>query len=394
MRLLRQKGLILILFIVTLLSGCSMKTAGHYYKNGIESFNNKNYEEAEDYFKKALELNENRAEYYINYGLTLTMLGEYDNALNYFDRAIFDKSNRIVKQNNKMALRGKGIAYFMSHDYPSAIDEFNKALVIDELDQLNLDILYYKALAESKSGLYDKAVSSYSQILVSKPKDAYIYNERAFAYGKLGEYDKSVADYDKAIELENRNFNFYFSKYFLLLEKGDKVAALDVLDRAAHIEIKTEEDKFNLAKIYYYKEEYSNATISLNEAFRNGFADAYYYLGNIYEKQGDYESALDNYRLFIEDESSDKTASVYNQIALCYINLNQYEEALSYIKTGLSYNDIFVDQALKRNLIVVNEKLGSYDEAYKLIREYTKLYPDDKEAIEELEFIKTRVKQP
>lgn len=386
-----MQNIIIILFITVLLSGCSGKSSGYYYKEGLKNFNSSSYKEAEINFAKAIEINPDRAEYYIDYGMTLIMLGKNKEALLNFDKVIMDKDNSIVNRNNKLAFRGKGIAYLKAHKYPEAIEQFDKALAIDELTDLDMDILYYKGNAQESAGAYKKAAETYSAILSKNTNDASIYNSRAFVYRKLADYKKSLADYDKAIAIDKTNYDYYFGKYFLLMESKDKEGAAAVLEQAAAIEVKTQEDKFNLAKIHYYKEDYDIATKEFGEAFKNGFASAYYYLGGIYESKKDYKSAINNYKLFLEDETTEKSTSVYNQIGICLIEQGEYEEALSYIQKGLEYKDNFMDQSLRHNEIVAYENLGKYEDANQLMAEYLSLYPKDEKAAKEYEFIKTRL---
>jgi tetratricopeptide (TPR) repeat protein len=392
MKLTSFRGVTFLLLIVTLLSGCSTKNAGSYYKEGIKNFKNKDYEKAEENLQKALELNGERAEYYIDYGMTLVMLGEFDTAVKYFDRAILDKDNSIAKKNNKIALRGKGINHYMSYDYINAIAEFEKALAIKELDDLDTDILYYIGSAQTKAGLYEKAVATFTKILDKKPSDAATYNERAFAYGKLSDFENGLKDCDKAIGLDKHNYDYYFGKYFLLLDKGDITGANGVLEEAENLEIVTKEDSFNLAKVHYYMEAYEEAKVEFSEAGRSGFVNSYLYLGSIYKIAGDYETAIFNYKQFVDNETSEKSATVYNQLGVCYLELEQYKEALDSLQTGMKYNDIFIDGSLRRNLIIALEGLGQYDEAYKQMKEYLKLYKGDTEAEREMEYIKTRIK--
>ncbi len=391
MKLTGLKGAILLLLIITILSGCSTKTAGSYYKEGIKNFKNKDYEKAEENLQKALELNGERAEYYIDYGMALVMLGEHDTANEYFDRVILDKDNSIVYKNNKLALRGKGINYYKSYDYINAIAEFEKALEIKELESLNTDILLYMGSAQARTGLFEKAVNTYTKILEKKPSDADTYNQRAFAYGKLSDFENGLKDYDKAIELDKHNYDYYFGKYFLLLDKGDADGASAVLEQIANLEVVTREDTFNLAKVHYYMEDYELAMIEFSEAGRNGFVNSFLYLGNIYANLGDYELAIFNYKQFIDNENSEKSGTVYNQMGLCYLELEQYDKALESIQTGMTYNDIFIDRSLRRNLITALEGLAKYDEAHKEMKEYLSLYTGDKEAEREMEFIKTRI---
>ncbi len=387
----KLKNTAILILTAALLGGCGSKSAGSYHKDGLEYFNSGNYDKAEVSLAKALEMNADRADYYIDYAMTLIQLGKYEEAIQYFNRIILDKDNSIVKKNNKIAYRGKGIAYFNSHSYTKAIEQFDKALAIDELSDLNMDILCYKGNSQEKAGLYEKAAETYTAVLDKKPSDADTYNNRANVYSRMGNYEKSLADYDQAIKLDNKNYDSYFGKYFLMSENGDEKGASAVLEMASHISGTTQEDKFNLAKVHYYMENYDSAIAELDEAFRNGYTEAYFYLGNIYEKKKDYETAVYNYGMYISKEADIESAAVYNQLGVCLIKEGNYEEALSYIQKGLEYNEFSFNQALKRNEIIAYENLGDFEEAYARMTEYLALYPEDKEALEENEFLKTRL---
>jgi len=145
------------------------------------------------------------------------------------------------------------------------------------------------------------------------------------------------------------------------MEADRKEEAHTILKEAAGIKVETEEDKFNLAKVHYYMEEYDLAINEFSKAFESGFEEAYYYLGNIYEKREDYEEAVINYEKYIKAENIPKTALVYNQIGACLLKLGRYSEALPYIQTGLEYRDKNMEQPLKR----LCNSLPSNDGLYK-----------------------------
>jgi tetratricopeptide (TPR) repeat protein len=384
------QNVFILLLTVILLSGCSMKTAGYYNKEGIKNLKSGSYEAAEKNLSKAIELNKERADYYINYAMSLVMLGKYEKAQKYFNKAILKKDNTIVNKNKKKAYRGKGIAYFEACEYTKAIKQFDKALAIDELSSFNMDILYYKGKAQEKVGLYENAVETFTEIIKLNSKDADIYNSRAFVYRMLGEDKKSLADYDKAIILDASNYNYYFGKYSILLE-SDKEGATVVLEDAEKITAKTQEDKFNLAKVHYYMRNYDTAMDELKEASKNGFTAAYYYLGDIYQKKEDYKTAVEQYKLFVDKAENEKSAAVYNQLGVSEMKLENYDDALTAIQAGLELNDSQTEQSLMHNEIAAYEKLGKFEKANEVMDKYLALYPKDKDAIKEFEFIKTRL---
>lgn len=387
----RTKRGLLVLAAAVLLTGCGAKSAGDYYKEGVAYFNSGNYEKADASLKKALDENKDRADYYISYAMNLIQQKKYDDAIVYFERSILDKDNAIVRKNSKKAYRGEGIAYYRAHDYKKSIEKFNKALAINELQDMNQDILSYKGMAQAKSGLYKEAAATYTKIIEENKNKGDAYKTRGDIYCRMGEYKKSLTDYDKAIKLEPRNYDFYFGKYFLMLDGKDEAGAKEVLSKAEAINGTTEADKFNMAKVMFFKKDYDTALQMFGEAFGNGFTESYYYLGRIYEQKKDYENAAENYKKYVESDEGRDNGEAYNRAAECLIKLKNYEEALGLIENGIKVNNVDVNQALKRSQIVVNEHLDRFEEAYKLAKEYVKEYPEDEAAQKEEVFLNSRL---
>ncbi len=385
----KKKLLIYGLFIMIfcLFTGCS--TAGGYYRSGKKCFLSGNYEEAAANFAAAIQSNPNRAEYYIDYGMTLIAMDRYDEAIAQFDRVYMNKDILMVKRNNKRALRGEGIAYYNMQQYEEAIRQFEEALAIRVLSELDLDILYYKGNALLIMGAYEEARDTYTRIIETFGNKAEALGKRAYTCRKTGEYDKSLADYDMAISIEKDCYDYYFGKYDLLTAMQDETGAAAVLEQAAAIEAVSKEDRYNQAKIHYYQGIFDLALSELSEGFAQGFPGAYFYIGEIYAKQKDYSTAIYYYEKYIDKGDITETA-VYNQIAYCYMKQEDYDKALDYLETGIHSGDAAAMKVLKKNSIIALEHLGQYDAAQEKLLEYLESYPEDRQAAREKEFIKTR----
>lgn len=376
----------LFFVIIFVLSGCN-KADGDY-SSGKKYFDSGNYEEAAKCFSSAIGNNPNRAEYYIGYGMSLIGFEKYDEAIAQFDRIIMDKKISMVLENNKRALRGKGIAYVNMQNYQEAINMFDEALKINELSDLNMDILYYKGNILSNTGSYREAAEIYTLIMDQFGEDAQILGNRAYAYQKLGEYEKGIDDFDRAIALQNTNYEHYFGKYYLLQNMGRSNDAHEVLSRAAELEIKTKADKFALAKIHFYQGLYDQAFPELNESFGNGFTEAYLYIGEIYSQKKDYSTAKYYYEKYIEEGAD--SYEVYNQIASCHIKMDEYEQAIPYLETGLKFANNDEARILRKNEIIAYESLGDFEKALNKLQAYIASYPADELAKNELSFIVSR----
>lgn len=378
----------IFMFMIVILAGCSK--AGGYYRDGKKSFEAGNYEEAAEDFVKAIAQNPNRADYYIEYGMTLIALHKYEDALVQFDIAYMDKDMSIIKENNKRVLRGKGIAYYNMNEYKKAIEEFEKAIKADELPELNVDILYYKASSLKAIGSYKEAIDTYETILSSNKNSATAYGERALCYKCMGMYHESLADYDSAISIDSDNYKYYFGKYFLMEENNDAEGAAKILSQAAEIKVKTDEDKYNLARIHFYQENYDVALTELEECFNAGFHEAYYDIGEIYRIKKDYTNAIYYFESYISLGDA-ISPNVYNQVAVCLIKTGDNKKAIEYLEKGIEYNDASTMQILKKNEIIAYENMIDFDKANEKLNEYRDSYPEDEVAIRETEFLKTRL---
>lgn len=386
----RRKLFFLILFCSTflLLSGCS--NAGKLYKDGKRCFISGEYEEAAAKFQAAIQDNPNRAIYYIDYGMALIASGDYMEAIKQFDKVILDKDILMVRENNKRALRGKGIAYYQLHEHEASTQAMELALQINVLPELDMDILKYMGSSLTITGKYEEAAKVYSDYLLSDKDDYEILCNRAYAYMKSEDYEASRNDYDQAIGLRPKSFNAYLGKYYLLKVSGDEAGSKKVLEEASAIKATSKEESFNLAKLHFYQGVYYVALPELDEAYTNGYYDAYFYIGEIYEKKNDYDKAIDYFQKYM-DEGVIGIPAVYNQIAYCYMKKGDYEAALKYLHLGIDYKHADTMKVLKRNEIIAYEYLGNYQLAMEKLKEYIEVYTEDNNIYREMDFVRTRL---
>lgn len=388
-----KNGIILLgafLLAGLIITGCE-KSAGNSYREGMEAFENQNYEMAEKCFSEALEKNKDKAEYYISYGLTLMVNEKYEEAMEQLKKAVVDKDNQIVLENNKTAYRAMGIVFYRMQDYQSAVEILEKALEIKELSSINRDIMCYLAECEEALGEYDKAIAYYQDILSLK-ESVYSYAKKALLEKKQGDFKAAIEDCDKAIAMESKNYDLYFQKYYFLMEQGQESEAGKILDRAAGIKPKTAGEKYGQAKLYYFLNKEEMAKEEFEKALEEGYAEAGFYLGQIEQKKGEFEKAVEYYIDYIESGRRISSAAVYNQLGICYLKLGEYEFARDTFSIGLKINDSEMRKELKFNRIIAYERLGDFKKAYKRAGEYLKEYPEDKVMKKERKFIKTRLK--
>lgn len=379
------------ILMVCLLSGCSIGNNGKaHYKEGIKHVELGEYELAKTNLKKAIEENPYKAEYYIDYGLVLIMNEEYEQALTQFELGILDKNNQVVRENNKKAHRGKGIAYFTQGKCENALKEFQQALDIGELPKLNEDIRLYMGLCMEKSGMYEEALDHYESML-KEDKSSELYGAIGRTKYYMSDLEGALESYNEAIDKADKGYEYYIEKHGILLSMEDIQGANEVLRQALTIQPKSKEDQYQVGKIYGLLGDDTTAIPQLETAVEDGYQEANYYLGDIYSKQEEYQEALTYYKEYFESTNSHTIDNIYNQYAVCLINTQSYDKALTVLEQGLEKVDERTKKTLLFHQVTVLEHLGRFQEAYEIGKVYIEKYPDDEEMLRELEFLQTRV---
>lgn len=373
---------LLVFLSVFLLVSC-IGTKNESYELGIKHYNNGEYTEAVSAFENGISQEKNHVDSYIYLAMTYIELGEYEKALEEFRFAIE------LDPENRKAHRGMGIAYLATEDYEQSLASFANALSYADgkVSNLEFDILDYRAIAEVKSGLYPKAIDTYTILIDIDYNASEHYYLRGNVYLLQADYESARADFEKAIELSPYDYNLYLDLYHAL-EKDYPEEAQKYLERALLVNSPKKEDYLNLGKIYFYLEDYENSINNFTKAKENKISEALLYLGKIYHKVGNNTQALLTFLEYLETNPND--SSVYNEIGLLKLESEEYEEALTYFQEGIACNDLSSLKELRFNEAITYEYLGDFNTAFTKFSDYTTDYPDDAIALREYDFLKTR----
>ncbi len=318
---------------------------------------------------------------YVAQGMQFVESNQYTDAMSSFEMA------KEKGEDLRLIYRGMGIAYMGMAQYDESIEMFLKALDSSNgmIDNMDYDINYYLAAAYYKNNQLKECESTYDAIIDLDSRDSIAYELRGKVRLEMGRYEEAKMDFDQAIDLEPKDYDMLLEIYGVLESEGYAEAGKEYLQNAL------DEDKRGMndtqrGMMYYYMGEYETARQYLEQT-KNSGKQAITYLGKTYEKLGDYNyacSLYNNYLLGTED------AELYNQLGICKMKMEEYEEALNAFQTGMKVENCPCMQSLKFNEIVVYEYLGDFQKAAVLMDNYMLTYPDDKEAKREQEFLSTR----
>lgn len=139
--------------------------------------------------------------------------------------------------------------------------------------------------------------------------------------------------------------------------------------------------------------QYEEAAKQFKEAVKKeqNKADSYRGLGLALWETEDYKGAKEALEAALK-AGSKKTGTVYNLLGSCELEAGNMKEAAAYFEKGLEADDVTEElkKAMRFNCIYAYEKLGDVDTAKELLKEYTADYPEDEDAVKEMQFLETR----
>lgn len=93
----------------------------------------------------------------------------------------------------------EGLELYNSGEYQEAIEMYNKAIELEEKKIENVDICYFnRGLAYYKLGDYGKSIGDYSIAIAINPRAKY-YSQRALAYKMIGDEANETLDNIRAL---------------------------------------------------------------------------------------------------------------------------------------------------------------------------------------------------
>ena len=345
----RKKRLFLtaVCLSLGLLTGCNVGNTKNY-KQAAQDLEQGNYEAALEEYETAISEGVKPAQSYRGAGVAKLKLGNYEEAITYFNDAL--KCDKVGKALKKDILSYRAVAYLKVKDYEAALEDCQ---TLAENYKMDADLYFLTGETALAMDSYEEASANFEQ-----------------AYGEDATYDRAIQIYGAYL---NRDMEADGTRY---------------LEAALSSEAKDAQDHCDRGRVYYYMEDYSNAKKELLEATKKDNTEALLLLGMVYLAQDDVENAQAMYKQYISAVGD--SAKGYNGLALCDIRNGDYDSALDNITKGLPTATTDEMQSLLFNEIVAYEKKLDFATALTKAQEYVDMFPEDSAAKKELAFLKTR----
>jgi len=277
----------------------------------------------------------------------------------------------------------QGIAFDKIGQYDQAISSFNKAI---EINPKYTDAYFNRGMAYAAKGQFNQAISDYNKVLESNPRDAEAYENRGLAYSKQGQLDQAISDFNKALEIDStltlayygRGVSYYFKQeYDKSWEDIKKAQALGYSIPAEFLDDlrkasggKNAPAKEKLGELEDLLEELRKASGRQNAPAKEKLgeledAQSHGVQGSLFLLSGEYDKAFSHFSRALEINPRD--ARNYVGRGLTYEKKGQYDEAISDYTKAIKIDPKNGQAYFNRGSAY--GKKGQYDQA---ISDYTK----------------------
>ena len=223
----RKKRLFLtaVCLSLGLLTGCNVGNTKNY-KQAAQDLEQGNYEAALEEYETAISEGVKPAQSYRGAGVAKLKLGNYEEAITYFDDAL--KCDKVGKALKKDILSYRAVAYLKVKDYEAALEDCQ---TLAENYKMDADLYFLTGETALAMDSYEEASANFEQ-----------------AYGEDATYDRAIQIYGAYL---NRDMEADGTRY---------------LEAALSGTAKNAEDHCDRGRVYYYMDDYENAESELKQA--------------------------------------------------------------------------------------------------------------------------------
>ena len=336
---------------------------------------NKQYDEAEKWFKKSINAGMEGINFasYWGLGWLYEQTNDIDKSLEYYKKCIGLRS-----YGNDRVFNILGILNYNKGLYDEAVSNYKKAIAENSTETVYFDNLKN---AIEKKGDQKELQTFYEQLAATFPNNYEYLNQIGVYYHNQADYKKAIEFYSRAISLEPKRSVYWenraLAKELLVLydeAEQDYLKALALGENANLLN--------SLGVIKFRQKDFKRALAYFNHSIELESNNPLYYenLGLAQENLNDFAGAEENYRKAIEISKED--ARYLNRLGLFYHNRASYDEALKWYKKASEKDEGNI--LYLENVAIAYENLKDYEKAEAI---YNRLLTDHEDDL----FINTRL---
>jgi tetratricopeptide (TPR) repeat protein len=197
-----------------------------WYNKGFDLYNLGRFEEAIEYFNKALELNSEFSNAWTAKGSSLNSLCRFPEAIECFNKAL----NLNPKDSNAWYNKAQSLESLGHLD--ESIECFNKVLEINPLDDVTWS---NKAGILERLARYEEAIKCSNRALELNLKNVDAWYNKGASLGMLSRFSEAIICYDNALKLNSQDWQSWANKGVSLNRLGRFEEAIECCNRALEL---------------------------------------------------------------------------------------------------------------------------------------------------------------
>ncbi len=320
------------------------QNAKQYYKTGLTFIEAKNYMDAIDQFSKAVQIDPDYVDAYIERARAYRLVNETAKAAEDFDRALV-----FEKKKEKLYLEASD-ANFMLLRYDKALELVKEAI---DLNSKSDEGYRLQCRIQVGMGNYSEALVSVNKALLLKDNAENNYYHGVVS-DSMKNYNQAELDYEKAIAKERKFIQAYLSLASLRLHLNKLNKAIDHCNAVLNLDPKNKDAFLIRSRVYVKMLEYPKAIDDISKVVFNSPDDPAVYIirGTYYQEFTQFQNSLNDFTKAIMLDPKNSEA-IYKR-AYSYEQIGDFKAAIKDYSTlaGLSEYDMYarkhLDDAKKR----------------------------------------------
>lgn len=333
------------------------------HKEALSKARQRKFQEAIQYWVKAISLNPTDPDYFFSLGVAFFEIKNYNESIENLKSAIelcpiYHRSHLVL-----------GTIYLKIRKYDLAENHLKASLKFNPgnaLTYLNLGTVY------SILRRYSEAVQMYKQSLELTPKEARAYFGLGKIYVLLQEYEPAAECFRRVVDYDEKNLLTKHAKRALA---GIASQADPADDAPAPTDSKVAEKHYQEGYKAFLFTDYERAIAHYNEYLKSNYNDDSIWsaLGEAALRVGDTEKALSAFKSAIK--YNPRKGLYYKQIAVAFDSIGKIKEVIECLKKAkaLGKNDSITNTLWGKSLI----SLDSYEEAVIHLEQALRLNPNN-----------------